>query len=443
MHDLNHISILGGGAAGMAASYYAAKNKLPFALFEASSQLGGNCITLNHQGYLFDSGAHRLHDQDQETTAVIKELLGNELALIHVPSQIYRDDTFIDFPLSPLNIFKFLGPLRFLQVTLQILSSLSKRWQADNFYTLAHSTYGQLLTELFLLHYTEKLWGLPARTLSPEVAGKRLNGLDLKSFILEAWKGQQAKTTHLDGQFYYPKKGIGTIFNAISNYCGSGNYRLNTSVNKIHHNNQHITAITLKNGERVPVQKVISTLPLGLVFQLLDPVPPEALLALARSIKFRNIILVGIFLNKSSVNNNGSMYFPSEEYPFTRIYEPRNRSTAMSPKGKTSLIVEIPCQKNSALWKTQEQALINETINHLVNIGFFKPSEVESSCSYRIHNAYPILEKGYKNKIHPLFKYLAKFTNLHLSGRNGLFAYTHIHDHMKNGRDIIKHIATC
>ena len=40
------IQILGGGPAGLAAGFYAKKRGLDFVLFEAGSEVGGNCRTI-------------------------------------------------------------------------------------------------------------------------------------------------------------------------------------------------------------------------------------------------------------------------------------------------------------------------------------------------------------------------------------------------------------
>ena len=119
----NKISILGGGPAGIAIAHYSKKAGYNFELFEASDVLGGNCITLNENEFLFDSGAHRLHDKDTETTEIIKALLKEDLQLINVPSQIMLDEEFIDFPLSPLELIKYLGLPRFCMEGLKILVS--------------------------------------------------------------------------------------------------------------------------------------------------------------------------------------------------------------------------------------------------------------------------------------------------------------------------------
>jgi len=433
-----HITILGGGPAGMAVAFYAHKKGMDYRLFECSDRLGGNCITIERNGFLFDSGAHRLHDKDTETTNIIKELLGSDLKLIHVPSQIYREGRYIDFPLSPLNLLRFLGPFRFVHSAFQILHAKLKKQEAqDNFKALALHAYGRNIAELFLLHYTEKLWGKTAAELSTEVAGKRLKGLNLKTFILEAIKGKQKKTSHLDGSFYYPKYGIGAIFEKMQQNLNTESIFLGHKVTTIHHKQNKITGVTVNDDDYFEVQELACSLPLGVVLNILNPAPPPEVLQLAKSIQFRDIMLLGFFLDKESVNNNGSMYFPSDRYPFTRVYEPRNRSACMSPKGKTSLMVEIPCQRSEPIWNQDESALLKEIAQHLIKANLFREDELLDSCIYRVNNAYPILEKEYLEKTKPIYGYLSLFQNLHLTGRNGLFAYTHIHDHMVNGRNVV------
>ena len=431
------ITILGGGPAGIAIAYYAKENKIKYELFEASNRVGGNCITFKYKGFLYDSGAHRLHDKDMETTRIIKEMMGNDLKLIQVPSQIYREGKFIDFPLSPLNLLGFLGIRRFLYSAYQILASkIRTKTNIDNFRDLAIHTYGKNISDLFLLHYTEKLWGKPASELSIDVAGKRLKGLNLKTFILETFRGKNDKTQHLDGSFYYPKYGIGSIFEAFNSHCGD-NFHLNQKVTAVYHSNQKITGIELNGNSINDVEDLVSSLPLGVLLKVMHPPPPKNILDLGNSILFRDIILVGLFLDVDSVNKNGSMYFPSNRYPFTRVYEPKNRSEHMAPLGKTSLMIEIPCQKNSGIWNEDEKIVIKGVIRELVDANIFNESDLFDSCIHKIKNAYPVLEKDYQTKINPIYDYLSNFHNLKLTGRNGLFAYTHIHDHMINGKRII------
>ena len=97
---MKKISIIGGGPAGLGVAHYAKKNNYIYELFEVNNIFGGNCVTYNFNEFYFDSGAHRLHDKDAETTELFKSILNENLKLINIPSQIFRDGKFIDFPIS-------------------------------------------------------------------------------------------------------------------------------------------------------------------------------------------------------------------------------------------------------------------------------------------------------------------------------------------------------
>ena len=438
------ITILAGGPAGLSVGYYARKHDLSFTIYEASDRVGGNCITHRQGDFLFDSGAHRLHDKDEEVTREIKHLLGSELHRVNAPSQIYFRGKYIDFPLSPLDLLTKIGTLEFSKAGLDFLNArLSKTLSDGSFESLALYRYGKGIAEKFLLNYSEKLWGLPCRQLSPNVSGKRLKGLDLRTFLIEATLGKIAKTQHLDGSFYYPKMGYGRVAEKMEQFCGPENIQLNHRINRVTHDGRKIRSIGIEGSDQSHrVREVVSTLPLSLLIRIMDPAPPEDILWLANSLRYRHLRLVALFLDKPSVNENATVYFPEKTFPFTRIYEPRNRSHLMAPSGKTSLVVEIPCHREDEIWGLDDTGLSNLVANKLIDIGWIQQNEIIDHWCGRLNYAYPILELGFEDKVAQIFDWLDRFENLSLSGRNGKFAYTHLHDMMRFGKEIVEeHLA--
>ncbi|MGD1864365.1 MAG: FAD-dependent oxidoreductase [Phormidesmis sp.] len=434
------ITVLAGGPAGLAVGYYARKRNLSFAIYEANDRVGGNCITLQKGDFRFDSGAHRLHDKDEEVTEEIKALMGDELHRVNAPSQIFFRGQYIDFPLSPLDLLKKIGPMEFSKAGLSFLKARANNSDRDgSFESLALHRYGRSISEKFLLNYSEKLWGLPCNQLSPNISGKRLKGLDLRTFLIEATLGKLAKTEHLDGSFFYPKMGYGRVVERMEEFCGPENIRLNHRINKVVHDGKRIQAIGVAGSDRpFRVRQVISTLPLTLLIKSLEPAPPAEILQLANSLSYRHVRLVALFLNKPAINGNATVYFPEKTFPFTRIYEPRNRSQYMSPAGKTSLVVEIPCYREGDIWQMDDAELVQLITQKLVEVDWIKSEEVIDSWCGRLNFAYPILELGFEDKVTQLMDWLDRFDNLWLSGRNGKFAYTHLHDMMRFGQEIVE-----
>ena len=438
---MSDIIIIGGGPAGLAAAHYAKKNNINFSLYESSNRFGGNCITINVGDFYFDSGAHRLHDVDSDTTQIFKNILKDDLKKIDIGSQIFSNNQFLDFPISPLNLFKFLGFRSFSYEGFKILfRMLFEKPKKNDFKSLITYKYGDKISNLFLINYSEKLWGISADELSQKISGKRLKGLDIKTFLIELVFGKSKKTKHLDGSFYYPKEGIGSLFEELANYVGTEKLFLSKKVTQINHSKNKINSIEINNKENVSVNQLVSSIPLNVFISKMNPPAPREIMSIVSQIKFRNVILIVLFINKERINFNGSMYFPSKEFPFTRIYEPKNRSDYMSPKEKTSLAIEIPCFSTDQIWNDNDDGIISIVKDKLLAINLIESDLIIESLVYRINDAYPVLEYNFEDKINHLSNYLSSFRNLKILGRNGLFEYSHIHDQFISARKIINEI---
>lgn len=440
MPNSARINILGGGPAGLATAFYATRRQLPVRLFEASSRVGGNAVTFSDGDFRFDSGAHRLHNKDAIATADLKDLLGDRLKEIQIPSQIFHRGRWIDFPLSPVNLLGNLSPAGTLKAAWSLVRSKIDRTPVpptESFESHAVRKYGREVAARFLLGYSEKLWGKPATALSPAISGSRLKGLSARTALLELFFGNRTKTEHLDGKFLYPDHGFGAVADTLAEAIGHENIRTDSKVTRLAHDGRRILSVEINHTEQVPAGELVSTLPLPLLINLLDPLPDEQVRALASTLEFRNVLLVALFIDRKSVSPNGSVYFPDSKFPFTRVYEPRNRCPLMSPEGKTSLVAEIPCAPRSDTWGMDDDAATELVASRLAEMGWISRAEVIGSDVRRLPHAYPVMELGFEDKVRKIAAAIDPFQNLSTTGRNGLFAYTHVHDMMKNGRELV------
>lgn len=301
--------------------------------------------------------------------------------------------------------------------------------------------YGRTIAQRFLLNYSQKLWGIPCHELSPEAAAKRLKGLDLRTFLAEAVLGKNVKKKHLDGAFHYPRMGIGTIAEKLAEHCGPENILIDSAITRILHDHTRIRAVEVNAKSRIDVQEVVSTLPLHHFLEMMEPSPPADILALARSLRFRNLILVALFLDRESVTDAATVYLPSAGFPFTRVYEPRNRSVWMSPPGRTSLVAEIPCDEEDTLWRSAEDAELVELVgSRFIQIGWIRKYEIMDSTVVRMKNAYPVLELGTRATIRRIEAFLRRFVNLTVSGRNGRFLHASMHEIIGLGEQVVNEL---
>jgi len=436
MTNRRHLAILGAGPAGLAAGFYATRQGIPFTIYEASERIGGNAITFRHGDFFFDSGAHRFHDKNRAVTDDMRRLLGDDLRRIDAPSRIFTDGRYVDFPLAVPNLARHLGAAGTARAAVDLVAARIRGRPRDaSLESLAVHAYGRSIASRFLLNYSEKLWGLDASRLAESAAGARLKALGIRSLVTTVLRAGKAR--HFEGAFLYPRHGIGQIAERLGGVCGDANISRQAPVTGLRHDGRRIVAAEIAGSRWVSVGAVVSTLPVDLMVRMLQPAVPPDVLAAAARVRYRNLVLVALALDRPSVTPCATVYFPGREFPFTRVSEPRNRSAEMAPPGKTSLLVELPCDGTDGMWTARESAVFDAVVGALAGIGWIGRADVIDAHLARVSHAYPIAELGLDEDLGPIWRHLGQFENLRIVGRNAQFRYTWIHDLIAAGRDAI------
>src|SRR5215467_105727 len=93
---------------------------------------------------------------------------------------------------------------------------------------------------------------------------------------------------------------------------------------------------------------MISTLPLPVVFSLLQDAP-ESLVAKAKRLHAISVLNLNIGIDRPHISDQHWIYFPEEEYVFSRVGFPMNFSKSVAPHGASSIYIEITHQPNEKL----------------------------------------------------------------------------------------------
>jgi len=437
----DRLFIIGGGPAGLSAGYFAKKCGLNVSIHEKSGAIGGNCRTIIDGGFRYDTGAHRLHDKIDRVTMEIKSLLGSDLKRVSAPSKIHFNSEMIDFPLRFPNIFFQLKSSLIVKIIIEnIINRLKPKVDINSFKDFAYQKYGKTLSELFLISYTEKLWGENTEKLDPVISGGRFKHLDIRTLINSFINNSKNKPKHLEGEFYYPRLGFGSIFDSIGEYIGSENIHLNSSVQSINHEQNKVKSVVLENGNVIKVGNLISTMPINILAKALKPKPPNEILTFLESIRFRKIKLCILYLSINQFTENASIYFPDISCPFNRIYEPKNRSADMAPDGQTSIVIEIPMGKNNINVDIGDEQLYEEIVFYLQCKKLLKKETIIKYKMVEIPFAYPVILKDNDIKIKKSISYFSAFRNMDIVGRNATFEYLHTHDLFDRSEKLIKKI---
>ena len=431
------LTILGGGPAGLGVAFYAQRAGVPFVLFEKSADLGGMCRTLRHGEHLYDCGAHRFHEQDAEITRDVLEVMGDEMLAVDAPSVVWDRGRFVDFPPTPLNAIVSCGPIAALRIGVELLRAHLQPRECLSFEDFAVGQFGKTLARRIVLNYSEKLWGLPAAQLSPDIATRRLKGMTLRSLFLELMFPSR-KTTHIDGAFLYPRGGYGRIMQNLERPLPQGSLRRAHEVVRLECESGAITRIHFADGQAVaPRDRVVSTLPLTVLVKFLgEQISADARQA-AASLRFRQIRLFFLRLKRPQLSANASIYIPDQEFCISRLYEPKNRSAAMAPADETSVVVEVPCFLDDPIQRMSNDDLAERVTAELVALKLVNRGEVVEWKHHFLANAYPVYSTEYSRKIRIITDALAQISNLSTLGRAGLFSYGHLHDQLRMAKDCV------
>lgn len=433
--------ILGAGAAGLSAALELAKNNQPVTVVDLETSPGGLCRTVERDGYRFDLGGHRFISRDDSLVDCVRELLGSELLEATRRSVILLDGKRYRYPLEPLDLLRnlslTLGFRGFADFVRQKLIHRKPPAGQESFEDWTVSRYGRTFYKLFFGPYSEKLWGIPPDQLSADWAGQRISLIDLTDVALRllGLKRNGARTYAL--RYFYPRKGIGQIFTAMADAVTAkgGEVLLGTRVVGFGAGRNRLSEVHLEDGNgafSLSCDHVISTIPLPDLARMLYPNNPGVRTA-ADQLGFRGVRFLNILLDREDVSPNTWHYVADPRYLATRVQEPKRRSPWSAPTGKTSLMLEIPCEEGGEVWAQPDSDLLDRCLDDLSHLGIRVASDVVGSFSTRITHGYPVFHLGYRKPRDKLLAAVDAIKNVVTCGRQGTFRYIFMDTAMQMG----------
>jgi protoporphyrinogen oxidase len=441
--------VMGGGLTGLAAGCVLTRAGLKVRVFEKDADVGGLSKTIEKEGFRFDLGGHRFFTKDERLNRFVHELMGDELVSVHRTSKIYMGGKYFDYPLRPLNAVFGLG----VGTTAKILADygmekvrgLLKKAGPVSLEDWVVANFGRTMFNIYFREYSEKVWGLGCSRISAEWVEQRIQGLSLAKAVKNAvfHAGSKDVPTLVDS-FAYPRLGIGRVSDRLSQEIEKGNEVLTgTRVERMIRSGFEIQGVEVKNGgsrEMIGGDEFVSSLPLPHVVRMLNPLPPADILEAAMRLRFRDLVVVAVMVDRKRVTDLTWIYIPERNIPFGRIHEPANWSEEMAPEGKTAVVTEYFSFRGDGLWNTDDDTLVDVTVRDLVALGFISKREVIGGAVVRVPGAYPLFDVGYKKACNTIYDYLGRFENLHLAGRGGMFRYYNMDHAMESGIDTAEKI---
>lgn len=165
-------------------------------------------------------------------------------------------------------------------------------------------------------------------------------------------------------------------------------------------------------------------MPVTALLQRLEPAPPEEVLQAARSLSYRDFLIVALIVDVEDLFPDNWIYIHSPDVKVGRIQNFKNWSPAMVPdQRKTCLGMEYFCNEGDDIWQMSEAELLDLATRELDKLGLVDANKVEDGTVIRQRKAYPVYDRDYAQHLEVIRCYIETFDNLQTVGRNGMHRY--------------------
>lgn len=433
--------IVGGGPCGLAAAWHLARAGARPIVLEAEECVGGLCATHERDGWRFDLGGHRFVSSDAELSRWVESVLGPDMLEQERRSVVLHEGRAFRYPLEAANLLRNLGVRENLDALRGYAWAKVRRranGAADgSFEDWVTARFGRPLYDRFFGPYTEKLWGIHPSRISADWAQERISLLDLKDVALRLLKLRSTPTRTYARRYLYPREGMGQLYRLVAADVEKhgGSVLTGARVAGFEAQGTRVTAVqvvTSRGPERIPVGQVLSTMPLPSLVQLLARDASSEVQRAASALRFRALTFVNLMLGRRDFSENTWMYVASAALSTSRIQEPRRRSPWMAPEGRTSLMLEVPCDVGDATWTASVDQLRARALSELGQLGFRVDDVLDAFC-VRVAHGYPIYHLTYDADRQLLLREVSRFANVRTAGRQGLFRYVFMDAAMRMG----------
>jgi len=426
--------VLGGGPAGLAAAWYAARAGRRVALVERAPVVGGLAGSFEVAGIRVDHGSHRLHERtDRDLLADVRALLGDELQHRPRHGRIRLGGRWLRFPLRPVDLLTKAPPTFALRAARDLAAApwRARRRGSDTFGGRVRRGLGPAVADSFYEPYARKLFGLPADELSGELFQRRVGARSGGGVLRRVLSRRPAPG------FWYPAGGFGRIAESIGAAAVETGATLLTGVAATSVGTHGDGAfVELADGRRLATARILSTLPAAITTSLYGAAVDEATRASAAALSYRSALLVYLVVPHRPYTEFDAHYFPELSVPMARVSEPANyRTAAADPAGRTVLCAELPGSPADAWWSLDPPALGRLVADALVAEGLPDPAPVDVVVR-RVDHVYPVYRLGHEAHQGALEAWADRRDELVLLGRQPLFAHDNTHHGLAMGRAV-------
>ena len=415
------ITIVGAGLAGLSAAYHLGQD---YTVLEKDRRLGGLCQSTDIDGYVFDYAPHILFTRNPYTRQLFHELLGDNLHTQTRKAYIYLKDTYVKYPFEA-NLYPL--PENIKQECIEGVKN-KQETESTNFLEWIHATMGEGVARHYMVPYNQKIWKYPLEKMNTEWIAGRVPSPSVEEMQRGATAPQPIDYGP-NAEFWYPKRGgIGALANKLSENIP---VKLGTEATWFTPTKNGVDTLYIEDFEEKTQksEKVLSSLPLPEVIDMMDDVPDEVQKA-ADNLVYNSLVCVMVGVNRPNITDKHWLYFPEPELIFNRISFPMNFSSYTTPENCSSILVEVTYRDQEPDLKATKQKVLKD----LASTNLITDSDEITVCeAIDFKYAYVIYDLHHRKNVKVIKDYLVAH-NIIPIGRFGEWEYYNMDKAIQSGK---------
>lgn len=427
---MEKIVIIGAGVCGLTLGYHLAQAGFPVALIEKEQVVGGLARTFREDGFTFDIGPHRFYSTNPVVMDFLRKILDDRYVTIARNSAVHFLGEYHMWPLRLRSVFQ-LPPAVSMRAFFDLFAKgFQGEGERATFKNYILAKYGRTLYDTFFKDYTEKFLGIAADETHQNWAkiGVERATIDEKvttGSIFQIFKLMLMPVPRRL-HFLYPLVGVDVFCERLRDKIVAlgGEIHTGATPSELFEEGGRVTALTAA-GKEHGVSELVWT---GSLREL----APLAGLRLP-NLEYLSLILYNVKLKSKPLQDSQWCYYGAKDIVFSRITNVNLFHEKMAPPGKGGLCVEVTARQSDERWRSPH-AILDKVVGDLVKVRAIRSqADVEGVSIELVRDAYPVYSLSYVDELTDFRRRLeARFSNVHLAGRTGLFWYNNMDHSIEN-----------
>lgn len=423
------LGILGAGASGLSLALLTDADHL---VIEKDHRPGGHAASICMDGWVFDHGPHIMFSRDRLVLDCMVASLGENVHRCRRNNRVAVAGALARYPIEN-DLAALPLPLR-SDAVISMLHARDTRAEPRNLAEWFEANFGDVLVSTYFRPYNEKLWNVPLERLSMSWAD-RIPQPPLDDVIRGAMGELSEGYLH---QLYYSyplRGGYSALMEAWASGVAREDLLLGMPVTRVV---PDAGGVAVETRDRVwRFDRVVSTLPLRLLVDMVPGVPPPVASAVSR-LMVNPMIVTTLGFRGDDPNQFTAVYVPDADWLVHRVSYPAVFSPHNAPPGCFSVQTEITCVRGSELLDWSDEAVCEHVLEGLRSRSLV-PSGADPvfRCVERIDDAYVVYTNDYEDDVRLAEEWFAS-RGIIIHGRFGRHQYFNVDACLRSSIDLAR-----